>query len=63
MTEAGAAGPSGGVGPVGSASPDAAVPPGAPIGVIGGGTMGAGIAHVLADRGRRVVLVEATALA
>jgi 3-hydroxybutyryl-CoA dehydrogenase len=35
----------------------------APIGVIGGGTMGAGIAHVLADRGRRVVLVEATAQA
>ena len=33
---------------------------GAMIGVIGGGTMGAGIAHVLAEQGVQVVVAEAT---
>jgi 3-hydroxybutyryl-CoA dehydrogenase len=32
----------------------------ATVAVIGGGTMGAGIAHVLAERGRPVVVLEAT---
>jgi 3-hydroxybutyryl-CoA dehydrogenase len=30
------------------------------IGVVGGGTMGAGIAHVLAERGRQVIVLEPT---
>ena len=37
--------------------------PAATIGVIGGGTMGAGIAHVLAEQGRPVVVLEASAQA